>query len=95
MVHRLKGSIKVVCKIIFQFCQVVPEIEANNKRYEEEQENMTKAVEDSYLKAKSEKSFLLHVLEIRLARLRELAPTRLHALEAFLRTDGRLSVQYC
>jgi hypothetical protein len=71
------------------------EIKANNKHYEEEQDGLTKAVEDSYLKAKSEKSFLFHVLEIRLSRLRDLASTRLEALEAFLRADRRLNVLYC
>ena len=71
------------------------EIEANNKRYAEEQDTVTKAGEDSYLKVKSDKSFLFHVLQVRLSRLRDLASTRLEALEAFLRADRRLSVLYC
>ena len=71
------------------------EIEANNKRYVEEQDSVTKAVEDSYLKVKSDKSFLFHVLQVRLSRLRDLASTRLEAFEASLRSDRRLSVLYC
>ena len=99
-----KGEKQVVCITraictytwsIFHFCQVGGEIEANNKQYAEEQDNVTKAVEDSYLKAKSDKSFLFHVLQVRLSRLRDLASTRLEALEASLRSDRRLSVLYC
>jgi len=71
------------------------EIEADNKWYAEEQDSVTKAVEDSYLKVKYDKSFLCHVLQVRLSRLRDLAPTRLEALEAFLHSDRRLSVLYC
>jgi hypothetical protein len=70
------------------------EVEANNKQYEEEKDGLTKAVEDSYLKAKSEKSFLFHVLEIHLSHLRDLASTQLKALEAFLCADRHLSVLY-
>jgi hypothetical protein len=71
------------------------EIEANNKQYAEEQDIVTNAMEDSYLKIRSDKSFLFHVLQVRLSRLRDLAPARLEALEAFLRSDRRLSVLYC
>jgi len=71
------------------------EIEANNKRYAEGQDSVTKVVEDSYLKAKADKSFLFHVLQVRLSRLRDLASTQLEALEASLRSDSRLSVLYC
>jgi hypothetical protein len=70
------------------------EIEADIKRYAEERGNVTKAVEDLYLKVKYDKSFLLHVLQVRLSRLRDLASTRLEALEAFLCSDRRLSVLY-
>lgn len=71
------------------------EIEAKNKWYEEERDNLTKAEEDAYLKAIAEKSFLLHVLEVRLAHLRHLATARYQALEALFHADKRLSVLYC
>jgi hypothetical protein len=71
------------------------EIEADNKQYAEEQDNVTKAVEDLYLKVQSDKSFLFHVLQVRLSHLRDLSSTRLEALEAFLCSDRRLSVLYC
>jgi hypothetical protein len=71
---------------------VVGEIQAKNKWYDEERDNLTKAEEDAYLKAIAEKCFLLHILEIRLAHLRHLASTRYQALEAFFHADKRLSV---
>jgi hypothetical protein len=70
------------------------EIRAKNKWYEEGQDNLTKAEEDAYLKANAEKSFLLHVLEIRLAHLHHLATARYQALEALFRADKRMSVLY-
>jgi hypothetical protein len=70
------------------------EIEAKNKWYEKEKDKVTKAEEDAYLKAIAEKSFLLHVLEIRLAHLRDRASARCWALEAFFCADRRLSVLY-
>lgn len=70
------------------------EIQAKNKWYEKERDNLTKAEEDAYLKANADKSFLLHVLEVRLAHLRHLATTRYQALEALFHADKRLSVLY-
>lgn len=71
------------------------EIETKNKWYEKEKDKLTKAEEDAHLKAIAEKSFLLHVLEIRLAHLHDLASAQYKALEAFFHADRRLSVLYC
>ncbi|XP_023719299.1 dynein regulatory complex subunit 7 isoform X2 [Cryptotermes secundus] len=81
-------------KIQDYFEEVGGEIQAKNKWYEEERDNLTKAEEDAYLKANAEKSFLLHVLEVRLARLRHLATARYQTIEALFRADKRLSVLY-
>jgi hypothetical protein len=70
------------------------EIQAKSKWYEEERDNLTKAEEDAYLKVNAEKSFLLHVLEIRLAHLRHLATARYQAIETLFHADKRLSVLY-
>jgi hypothetical protein len=70
------------------------DIEAKSKWYEEQRDNLTEAEEDAYLKAIAEKSFQLHVMEIHLARLRDLAPMRYQALEAFFHADRHLSVLY-
>jgi hypothetical protein len=70
------------------------EIQAKNKWYEEERDKLTKDEEDAYLRANAEKSFLLHVLEIRLAHLRHLETARYQALEALFHADKRLNVLY-
>jgi hypothetical protein len=70
------------------------EIQAKNNWYEEERDRLTKEEEDAYLKANAEKSFLLHVLELRLAHLHHLESARYQALEALFHADKRLNALY-
>ncbi|KAK3909337.1 Dynein regulatory complex subunit 7 [Frankliniella fusca] len=65
-----------------------------NRWYEENQEKLSPEQEDKHLMETQRINFLLHTLQIRLERHRDLAPQRYLALEACLRADPRLSVLY-
>lgn len=65
-----------------------------NRWYEENQERLAPEQEDNYFEETRKLDFLLHTLQIRLERHRDLAPQRYLALEACLRADPRLSILY-
>ncbi|XP_069689732.1 dynein regulatory complex subunit 7 isoform X3 [Periplaneta americana] len=69
-------------------------IETKNMWYEQEQDNLTRAEEEAYLKTNTEMMFMLHVLATRLNRFRDLATIRYQNLEAFFLADKRLNILY-
>ncbi|XP_078262293.1 dynein regulatory complex subunit 7 [Rhinoraja longicauda] len=68
-------------------------LELQNKQqwYQQNQISMTKEDEQAYLSYCSEAMFRIHILELRLNKHKEIAPTKYLALEEKIRKDSRLA----
>nr|CAD7448662.1 unnamed protein product [Timema bartmani] len=65
-------------------------LQSKHRWYEDEQDALSRSEEEKYFEFRNRTTFLLHSLEIRLNRHRDLAPQRYLALEACLNADKRL-----
>lgn len=70
------------------------ELQDRNNWYERNQGTLSKEEEEEYFDFCKKRTFLLHTLEVRLNRHRDLAPQRYLAMEAYLKADPRLDVAF-
>lgn len=66
------------------------QLQKKQTEYQKKQVSLTKEEEDKYLNECSELMFRIHILEVRLARHKEMAPFKFRELQEKLQSDPRL-----